>query len=529
MADDTTPRDEPSAEEPKYDQAFFLALAAKGKDAWNAWRRDPANEYVRVTFASVDFSEGPYDEINFARFEFGDYVDFSGCTWRGVEWKEIRDDRDAFKPGRAFFTGAAFGFSAYFRGADFGSYTDFAGAAFDVSAKFIGAAFGVAATFTGTVFGDAASFAGAAFGGGANFSGATLGRFANFTGAAFGHFANFTGAVIGYNADFTGVSFAGGADFEDTIFKGQVEFTGKSEKQWTSDLASVEGMSNGALIEVKQRHEESWTHYGSGPDRFLAISFANARFDGGADFSGRSFEVGASFTDARFYYPPEFDAAANAGRIDFTGAHIGFVPPGKLHWTSKTEVLIRLRALRKIAEETKNHDLERDLYIEERKAERGVYLVQLFKYQSWRNLPRNAARLIAHLLWIAVMGVYWALADYGRSFVRPFAWLIASGLISYYWGYPAVLAAVMPHAGTPDAEKYDHAVGMLALGNSVPFVGQLTIDSELKKFLFCPGGAVNCLPIPQEGYQLLVVGQNLLSIILVFFIGLALRNYFKIK
>jgi hypothetical protein len=40
----------------KYDQDFFLALAAKGKDAWNAWRRDPANKYVRVTFAGIDFS-----------------------------------------------------------------------------------------------------------------------------------------------------------------------------------------------------------------------------------------------------------------------------------------------------------------------------------------------------------------------------------------------------------------------------------------------------------------------------------------
>ena len=35
----------------KYDQAFFLALAAKGEDEWNKWRRDPANKDVRVTFA----------------------------------------------------------------------------------------------------------------------------------------------------------------------------------------------------------------------------------------------------------------------------------------------------------------------------------------------------------------------------------------------------------------------------------------------------------------------------------------------
>jgi hypothetical protein len=71
---------------------------------------------------------------------------------------------------------------------------------------------------------------------------------------------------------------------------------------------------------------------------------------------------------------------------------------------------------------------------------------------------------------------------------------------------------------------------MLALGNAVPFVGPLTIDGEIKKFLFCAGDvSAKCLPIPPEGYQWLVLSQNLVSIILVFFIGLALRNYFKIK
>jgi hypothetical protein len=30
---------------------------------------------------------------------------------------------------------------------------------------------------------------------------------------------------------------------------------------------------------------------------------------------------------------------------------------------------------------------------------------------------------------------------------------------------------------------------MVALGNAVPFVGPLTIAGEVKKFLFCAGGA----------------------------------------
>jgi hypothetical protein len=125
---------------------------------------------------------------------------------------------------------------------------------------------------------------------------------------------------------------------------------------------------------------------------------------------------------------------------------------------------------------------------------------------------------------------YWALADYGRSFARPVAWLGVS-LRFFYLRYHEVLAPLMHDAGSANADKYNHAVWVLALGNAVPFVGPLTIDGKVREFLLCPSGSAECLrqTIPPEGYQWLVLSQNLVSIILVFFIGLALRNYFKIK
>lgn len=298
MADETPPRDEPSAEEPKYNQDFFITLALKGKDAWNAWRRDPANEAVRVTFAGIDFSEAPRDEIDFSGFEFGHEADFMLCKWRGGEWEKLAKHPLAFTPGRACFTGAIFG---------------------------------ARTVFTDTIFSGNATFVGTTFGGDAD-----------FTGAAFGDLAYFHGA----------------------LFKGRVEFAGKTKDQWTGDFAGSP---------LKERYEDAWKRDGFGPDRFLRISFANARFDCEADFSGRSFERGADFTNVRFNSPPDFDAATGLHRIDFSSAHIGFVPPGKPHWTSDTKIPIHLRAFRKIAEDTKNHDLERDLYIEERKAERGIY------------------------------------------------------------------------------------------------------------------------------------------------------------
>jgi hypothetical protein len=140
--------------------------------------------------------------------------------------------------------------------------------------------------------------------------------------------------------------------------------------------------------------------------------------------------------------------------------------------------------------------------------------------------PLIFSRLAVHCAWIIVMFGYWALADYGRSFVRPVPWLVAS-VFFFDWRYNQVLAPLMAKA--TDVDKYKQALGMLALGNAVPFVGPLTIDGEIKRFLFCPNCADKIPAIPPAGYQLLVVGQNLFSITCVFFIGLALRNYFKIK
>jgi hypothetical protein len=105
MADE--PGDEPPTQEPKCDQRFFLKLAREGKkDAWNKWRR--AHKGVPVTFAGVDFSEEPWDEIDFSGFEFGDNANFWGCKWRGVKLEE-RGHLKAFGSGRPCFTGAVFG------------------------------------------------------------------------------------------------------------------------------------------------------------------------------------------------------------------------------------------------------------------------------------------------------------------------------------------------------------------------------------------------------------------------------------
>ena len=120
---------------------------------------------------------------------------------------------------------------------------------------------------------------------------------------------------------------------------------------------------------------------------------------------------------------------------------------------------------------------------------------------------------------------YWALSNYGRNPVLPFVWICFS--VPFFYWHNEVLAPLMHAAGPANAEKYNHAVWMLAFGNAAPFVGPLTIDADIKKFLFCPSSG-DCLPIPPEGFQCWVVFQNLFSLTCVF-LWLALRNYFRIK
>jgi hypothetical protein len=71
---------------------------------------------------------------------------------------------------------------------------------------------------------------------------------------------------------------------------------------------------------------------------------------------------------------------------------------------------------------------------------------------------KKIAQLILHRLWIAVMGVYWALADYGRNFALLAVWLVAS-LFFFYWRYLAVLAPLMSKVGSLDMNKLRPGAG----------------------------------------------------------------------
>lgn len=515
--------DEPMNDDPYY----FLQRARpeKGEEhvdvvkRWNAWRRDPANDGVPVDFSEVDFTAKENRMISFAGFEFGDNADFSGAT-------------------------------------------------FNSEGMFINARFGLGASFVETMFLNGADFSKAVFGSHVRFDRAIFtGRTTKFCSALFEGPADFRDTVFLMRVDFEGSIFKRAVSFINTAFRDcccfeQTIFGGRADFSCDPDASFV------WLHGLSKRHSpDGETHSNLRMPRFTKLAFdtgsvhrnipsatfSRARFVGKASFDNRVFDGITDYSSVEFRSIPTFDGVDDLSRLDFSAVLVVVSVKNKNQMESGDLIigdeLLQLRILRSQVEATKNHDFERDLFIEERRAERGILSKQYWDAGRYLSLA-------SHLVWIAVMALYWAFADYGRSWVRPAVWLVVSLLAFHGVGSvegidawllserraAAIERVVGDEARTAVAAQYDEAVRLYSVANSIPFVGPLTVDGDVKKFLFCgetgkgvetaaasAAKAATCVPLPPRGFQLATIGQNLLSILLVFFMGLALRNYFRLK
>lgn len=278
------------------------------------------------------------------------------------------------------------------------------------------------------------SFAGFEFGNKANFSRATFGNDAQFNNATFGNYANFDFAIFGNGARFDHAEFGDGASFDDAKFGGETRFDGV---------------------------------------RLMGIG---------------------GFTRARFELPPCFANVEHLENLSLVGT-LFWSKNGFFKRTTDHRVVTNLRTLRKIAKEVNASDIERDLFIWERMAERGVL------YKNWR--PRAFATLL--------MFVYWALSNCGRSAILPFAWLAAANYgASFAYGW------LVPQA-TRDQ------LWTLTLAGALPFgeVNKAALGKVAEK-LFASG----VIPLL---VQATAIGQGVVNALLVFLLALALRNHFKVK
>jgi uncharacterized protein YjbI with pentapeptide repeats len=566
------------------DQADF-----SGTDFTSAENRD-------IVFSGFEFGES----ANFNDTMFGDTP--IGYQIYGV------DPHRGSPSGAALFHGAVFAGDASFRRAKFGTEARFDGAAFEGSANFLDAQFAGSSRFTGAVFrsvsfndahfGNYTWFDGVLFVDHASFERTVFGEVAHFDSAAFGtayfsysafgprpvfddaFFADrvqFEYATVGDYAWFRGAAFGAGACFDATEFGGGASFEARDERTFNAAVTEKAKL-------LPERYRELYLNRArvANPSAFQRISFRWARFRSedpgrsageslirrivrwpqrlfrwspvpggshsfGVSFRGRTLHSVCDFSMARFDQPPDFGDIQQADNLDLGGTTFSFrasVWPRWRYWSTQTETVTRLRRLRALADDINAVDVERDCFIMERMAERGIAwsvwrasvlrpwdvhrlmratTVQRAR-QGWRRGLEWLKR-VATSVWFALRGVsrpavltvlsipYHVLSDFGRSVVLPTGWFIISQFAFAFW-YSRHITGGM---------SWDKAVALttFTLANAIPFVGA-------SRKAFDSSSDVLFRSIP-EGVQTIALFHGIVSAVLLFLIIFALRYHFRFR
>lgn len=268
----------------------------------------------------------------------------------------------------------------------------------------------------------------------------------NFTEKDYGHIS-FEGAYFKGDSRFSGTIFDIDARFDSATFNGRAEFIYTTFKRSLSfDRARFIEAAFFSLSHFNSNHDFSTNSPGGGLVTFKHTFFEKARFNNTifeksvffdhslfmdyVSFREAKFSGSAGFSNTIFHQPPDFDELVGASRLDVTGIHIKvrrekpeffFLDQsfGVEGWTTDANDCTRLRRLRKIMADIHAHDIERDLFILERKAERGVMI------KAWRE-DRKKEKKDRTVPWpwgqIALLTGFDLLSDCGRSAKRPLAW-----------------------------------------------------------------------------------------------------------
>ncbi|MBF0269492.1 MAG: pentapeptide repeat-containing protein [Alphaproteobacteria bacterium] len=391
-----------------------------------------------------------------------------------------------------------------------------------------------------------------------NFSGACMGNRANFEGTHFFSGANFRKANFGIGANFNRAEFGLKADFSDAVFGMFAEFISAR-------------FGNEATFEsVKFNSDVSF----QGAGFYYAAQFKNANFITRVDFNGAvflhsdfsacKFKRFAIFTNAIFHEPPEFDGWEGAEKADWIGASFKiFGPRPKYMWFEMNKLAdgwagnvvnypTRLRRLRKIMEEANAHDVAHDLFVLERKSERGV------KIEAWRGanlrflfgkrgLIRRAEtqwdskllllklRLLLSLRspWgpILLLEAYDRLSDCGRSAKRPLGKFACLNLTFFLPLYLLLADStklfeifLAPSGVRPMPWGYLKDIFSFTLGHALPFATSLSpVQAKVMERLF---GKELEMPLCIE---LLSIIQSLIGALLLFLFLQAIRNHFRLR
>lgn len=505
--------------------------------------------------------------FSFKGATFKGRVTLTGCSVTGARGNKSAFDDAVFE--RTFRAERATFYVTSFAGARFKQSANFKGARFYNSARFDKAQFSLPAVFASSTFNGLGSFFEATFHRTANFEGAKFKysiSHARFGAAVFKELATFDGSEFSGSADFFRANFLRGATFNEARFcfvsrEPDADTEGDTSSKVSGDLtvnfkeSRFSGDHNGTIATFEKarfgdhnyrrdvvfdgalfacstdegrctpinfKDIEALGHFSMRSTFFrrgVDVNFASARLEGDLDLTDAEFDGDAYFQKARvsgsvslaetqFKHYPDFRQVTFA---HYPQLHLSELPSEKYVPMERKDTALKIGALRRIAARTDDKATEQSLLVKELKLAGGV-----------------ATRL------------YGLLSNYGRSWSRPaLALLIATMLV-----YPAMYlsaAGLLPMT-RDDATAAIAAYGIPCRGETDGSAVAAAIEHSLRNALIV--GAENeirsralqgCLAQEAQanasslGRSLLETSQVLITLLLAFFVGAAVRLRLQLR
>jgi hypothetical protein len=444
----------------------------------------PAQLPRGMTISGYEF-HGP---VQFDGITFPDDFTFDGCVFMDT----------------VSFSKATLGSNFRFLSPNFAKLPDLAQAIFSEGFTILNGSVQFLANMHKVTFPRGTSFSNFVFSKGLDFSHCTFGPNSSFNQSAVSEVANFANVTFGDGASFRSAHFMCAPSFELATFGGSVTFLDALLDQGINfRVRVVDGYcgfvnttfgadSHFEKARFRGDAEFSTTNLGS----FGAIWFDGARFSEAANFNGRKFLGQTSFRAARFAKPPRFFEATLHQDTDLDADYQGRNAPDAERC---------FRALKLVMSKYQAHREELDFFALEMEA---------------RRLKEKSPAV----MWL--YDTYDRYSDYGRSVRRPvkaLCWVVAVSFFLYaYINIVLTYSSCLPTLGCKVVIDNGQLGRLLSftLSQSLPFIRDAL------------GSQASGLPteeLPSLIVRIIAFFQGLFSLILLFLVGLGLRNLFRLK
>lgn len=507
----------------------FLELISKGQKAWDEWYEEAELQPTLVILSEINLNEFKI-KISFKNFKFKE-----GSYFENVIFGENISFENAEFNGDFFLKSVIFEGSGDFINAKFNKVTFT-----NISFKSL--------NFKNAIFSNETTFQEISYHYSNNSSESENDPKINFNNARFHQNTIFKKSRF-YSIDFSNTVFFNRVIFENSDFFNKSNFQNAifgegSEFKWCIVEECNFNIQNNYISKIKKEFngQKNKSQKINTLPKFISVRFKEK-------FSCSLRLKETCYRSSVFEFVPDFGNNTEMSNTDIT--HIIIEPFTKIKnrferlKLADSNIIKDLRRLRMQAAQIGASELETQLFLEELKCEQYLSMGNVMipfskiKNQGPYVIIKLMFSFFLRLLYLSVDKIYYHISNYGRSLVRPLAFIFLSFFVfrfiylcifSKLWLNSLKKQEELGASKIVSLDDYNHAFDIITLSNHIPIVGNLSIESNTKNILFCGYvPASNDLCLPPLIYDVTLIFQNIFVGLLIFLFGLAIRNYFKIK